>query len=340
MNLQGWFNGGYYHDTAKKINVIGKLGGKSGLEELNETVSSLGGRMYADVAFQKVTFADDDFNYSAESSRYYGGGYVAAFGLIDPSTFRNTSALGYRENMYDMLSPRFLHRYTTKFAKKIQKYDIDGISLRDLGNTLTSDKVRTDVVNRDAALDIVNAQLEKLEYSGKSILMNSPNAYAFQYSDEIINVPYEHNAFIMCDASIPLYQMILHGCVNYSSELLNDENEYNNDLLYLHLIETGSAPHFQFTMKSANEMKETGLNRFYSTTYSTMQDNARTVYSVVNEVLKHVSNAQIINHKIEGTLRAVTYSNGVVIYVNYGDEDGTINGVTVPAKGYRMEGIR
>ncbi|MDE6127838.1 MAG: hypothetical protein K2G16_01425, partial [Lachnospiraceae bacterium] len=91
VNLQGWFNGGYYHDAPHNIKVPLKLGGKSGLEKLEDAISALGGRLYVDVAFQQVTFADDGFNYNAESYRYYGYGYVAAFGQVNPTNLRNTS---------------------------------------------------------------------------------------------------------------------------------------------------------------------------------------------------------------------------------------------------------
>ena len=77
MNLQGWFNGGYYHDATDSVHVIGKLGGKTGLANLNETLRNNGGILYGDVAFQKVTFADKWFPYNKVASRYYGAGYTA-----------------------------------------------------------------------------------------------------------------------------------------------------------------------------------------------------------------------------------------------------------------------
>ena len=152
MNLQGWFNEGYYHDAPHDIRIVRDMGSKSDLEALNETLEELGGTLYADVEFQRVTFADTGFDWQSEGSRYYGAGYVASFGLVNPTTLRNTSGLGYAEPQYDLLSPKFLPRYVEKFTKKIQKYDITGLSLRDLGSYLTSDKKRTNVINREEAL--------------------------------------------------------------------------------------------------------------------------------------------------------------------------------------------
>lgn len=339
MNLQGWFNGGYYNDAPHDIRILAKLGGKSDLVSLNAKLKGMNSKLYADVLFQKISFGDRHFNYKSESSRYYGSGYVAAFGLLDPTALRNTGALNYSENRYDLLSPKYLNRYVDKFTKKFNKIDVDGIGLRDLGNTLVSDKYHVNITDREQALSIVLGQFDTISKTGKNILIDSPNGYAMTYADDIVNVPYKGNDFFICDESIPFYQMILHGYVNYSSELLNDENEDHFDELILHLLETGSSPHFQFTWKEASEMKETGLNRFYSTTFSVMENTAVELYNDVNAVLKNVTNASIVDHQIKGDLRAITYSNGVVIYVNYSNYEGTINGVTVPAKSFRTEGL-
>ena len=341
MNLQGWFNGGYYHDAPHDIRVTSKLGGKKGLEALNSAMETMGGRLYVDVAIQKVTFADEYFNYNAESSRYYGAGYVAAFGQINPTTYRNTSGLDYHETKYDLLSPKFLPRYAGAFANKIEKYDVGGISLRDLGDTVASDKKRTEIINREEALDIVLAQFDRLEDTGKKLMTNSANAYSFAYSDDIINVPVTDNNFPIIDAGIPLYEMVIHGCIPYCGELLNFVDMQDVTGISLELIEAGAAPHFVFTNEESSRMKNTGLNRYYATTFTTWEDDAIKIYNEVNGALKYVNGAQMINHEIlNADVRKVTYDNGVSIILNYGDEEATVDGMTIPARSYRLEGTK
>ena len=340
MNLQVWFNGGYYHNAPHNIKVPLKLGGKSGLEKLEDAVNGLGGRLYVDVAFQRVTFADNGFNYNAESSRYYGSGYVAAFGQVNPTTLRNTSGLDYYETRYDLLSPKFLPRYVSKFVKKIKKYDVGGISLRDLGNVLTSDKKRTEIINREEALDVVLGQFELLQGTGKRLMTSEANAYSFAYSTDIINVPITDNSYAIVDESIPFYEMVIHGCISYSTELLNYEDAEDMTGVVLQMIEAGASPHYVFTWKDSSEMKDTGLNRYYATTFDTWKGEAVEIYNRVNEALKHVSGAMIVDHEIlDGGVRKVTYDNGVIIYINYGSETQKVDGMEIPAMSYRMEGI-
>lgn len=341
MNLQGWFNGGYYHDTADKIKVLKKLGGKSGLKKLNDQLTDNGGRLYGDVAFQYVTFADDDFNYNAESSKYYGAGYVAGRGQVNPTTLRSTSALGYMETIYDLLSPRYLPRYVGKFAKKIQKYDIYGISLRDLGNGLHSDKKRTHMIDREAALKVVLGQLNVLKATGKKLMTNSANDYSFAYSTDIINVPIEHNKFHIVDERIPLYEMIIHGYIPYGTELLNFEDKEDMTQRVLQMIECGASPHYVFTWNESSKMKNTGLNRYYATTYETWKKEAVDIYQQVNEALKYVTGAVMVDHAIlDNDIRKVTYDNGVVIYINYDTKIHLADGLEVPATSYRLEGMK
>lgn len=341
MNFQGWMNRGYYHDVANKIKIPHALGGKSDLEALSSRMAADGNTFYADVAFQKVTFISKRYSYGNETSRYYGAGYVAEFGLVNPATLRQTSGLGYEENHYYLISPKFLHRYTDAFVKKIGKYDISGISLRDLGNELHSDKKRTHIIDREAALDVVTAALGDMKDTGKSILLNVGNDYAFGYADDMINVPLSSNDYYIIDETVPFYEMLIHGYIDYAGSVINLSDTYEKSDIVLNLVENGAAPHFMFSWENSSDIKTTALNRFYSTSYENWKDDAVAIYNEVNGALKYVTGAAVIKHEtLDSGVKAVTYSNGVVIYINTGNSDKTVNGVTVPAKGYLVGGVK
>lgn len=285
MNFQGWMNRGYYHDVVDKIKVPHALGGKGDLKKLNDTVAQNGGTLYADVAFQKVTEISKRYSEGNESSRYYGGGYIASFGLVNPATLRQTSGLGWSENIYYLISPKFLGRYVDQFTAKIGKYNVDGISLRDLGNTLHSDKKRTNIITREEALDVVKASLGQLEATNKKIMVNDGNDYAFAYADDIINAPVSDNDYYIVDATVPFYEMLIHGYIDYSGGVINLSDTYDKSDIVLGLVEAGASPHFMFTYQSSSEIKDTGLNRFYSTNYDNWRDDAIGIYSAVNDAL-------------------------------------------------------
>lgn len=340
MNYQGWCNGGYHHDVLNKIKVPWRLGGRSGLEDLSAAVEANGGSFYADTVFQHVTEVSDRYSVGNETSRYYGAGYVAQFGLVNPSTLRQTSGLGWSENRFFLVSPKFLVRHVEKFADRIEGYDIGGISLRDLGDQLHSDKRRTNVIDRCEAQDIVEAELQNIEDTGKRVMVNDGNDYSFAYADDIINAPLTDNDYYIVDETVPFYTMLIHGYIDYSGSVINLSDTFDRTETVLNLVETGASPHFVFSWENSNEMKNTGLSRFYSTTYEDWKQEALAVYNEVNDALKYVNGAAIVDHVIyDNGVRAVAYSNGVTIYVNTGTTDQTVDGVSVPARSYEIGGV-
>jgi len=339
MNLQGWMNGGYYHDVPDKIKVLRQLGGKGDLQALAQTMKQYG-ELYADVALQNVTYISKRYRSNEESSRYYGAGYSVSFGEVNPTNLRRTTGLGYAENLYDLLSPKFLPYYVEHFTKAMKGYDESiGISLRDLGYELHADKKRTEVINREEALMVVESQLQKLRETGRNLMVSGGNIYALKGVSHILAAPMSSTEYFIVDQTIPLYQMVVHGCADYTGKAINTyvTDDAKTDLL--EMIEYGASTRYIFTWEEATEMKYTGLNKYYATTFDAWADEAAQSYAYVNEALRHVSDANMVEHvSLSETLKRVTYSNGVVIYVNYAGEDAQADGVTVPAKDYIVMG--
>ena len=339
MNLQGWMNGGFHHDVADRIKVQRQLGSRKDLEALNDTLAALGGELYADVAFQNVTYIAKRYRYTEESSRYYGAGYSVSFGEVNPANLRRTTSLGYAENLYDLLSPKFLPWYVGHFIDEMKDIDVSGVSLRDLGYELHADKKRTNVINREEALMIVEAQLDELQGMGKSLMISGGNVYALEGVQHVLGVPMSATEYFIVDESIPLYQMIVHGCVDYAGKAINTLTSEDVRAEMLRLIEYGASTRYVFTMEDATEMKYTGLNKYYATTFATWADAAVENYQYVNAALSQVSGERMTAHEsLSETLKKVTYSSGATIYINYGAEAAQADGYTIPAKDYLVMG--
>lgn len=340
MNYQGTFNGGYFHDVTDKFKLVKKLGSEKELENLSKVLEENGGKLYTDVAFQKVTWISKRYKHRVENVYYYGSAMEGIFGQVNPATLIQLSSLGYPETIYNLVSPKFLPRYVEGFSDEVKDIDITGISLRDLGDVLSSDKKRTNFINREESKQVVEAQFEVLKSTGKQMMVNGGNFYSLPYASDIINVPLAHNDFFILDEEIPFYQMIFHGCIDYSGSAINLMNISDKSEVILKLIEYGAAPHFTFTYESSSELKYTGLNSKYSTTYENWKEDAITLYEEVNSVLKNVTGATMKKHEILDTgVRKITYDNGVVIYVNSTTSAYETDGIIIPAKGYGMEGM-
>lgn len=339
LNYQGWFNGGIYHDVADKIKLIGSVGSKSDLESLNKKLEDKGGKLFMDVAFQKVSHESKRFTSVLEASKYYSG-YVVELGATDPSTVRQTSNLEwYDEMIYYMISPKFLNRYVDKFASKITKYDVSGINLTDLGSVLTSDKKRSKLINRQQAENIVIGQYEKLAETKKNLMETGGNEYSLKYVSDIIDAPTSYSAYYIIDEQVPFYEMVIHGSISYSGEAFNLMDDDLDDDFVLNCIEYGIAPRFTLSYKDPSKMKYTSSADKYSVLYTTWLDKAKEMYGNINEALKDVDGSAMINHeKLDNGLIKVDYENGKTIYINKTSQDITVDGNTVKAKNYLKTG--
>ena len=336
INYQGWFNRGYYHDVPDRIKPVRQLGGKRELEALSAKVEALGGKLYADAAFQRVSFASRRFNWQLETSRYYGGGFMAVAGHATcPDCYSSVWSMGYPETLSDLMSPKFLGRYMDSFVKAFGKYGVTGVSLRDLGDDLYSDRKRTEIIDREQAKTIVLDSLSKLD--GYPIMFSGGNAYVLGLSADLINVPISHNAVYMADEDIPFYQMLIHGCIDYAGPPINLSDAYDQAELVSRLIEFGASPHFTFTAEPSSDLKYTGLNRMYGTTFDNWSLTASDIYARVNGALSKVSGSTVTGHKIlDNGLRRVSYANGTVFLINRADADLSHDGVTVAAKSFTV----
>jgi hypothetical protein len=338
VNYLGWFNGGYYHDVAKTVKVDRVLGGRKGLGRLNELLSESGGRLYGDVAFQSISFESGNFNWRLESARYYSG-FVVAYGRTNPATLR-TSGMGYIEVLHDVLSPKYLVRHIDKFLNTFEKINIDNLSLRDLGDIISSDKHRTNIINRQEAKQIITHQLGKLNANCENLMINGGNAYTWAYASDLIGIPGGHNPYHIVDEEIPFYQMVIHGCIDYTSRPINLSGIYDKQDILLKILEYGVAPRFTLSYRDSSEIKYTGLNILYSTHYETWLQDAVEIYHKANEVLKHVAGSTITRHFIlDSGVRKIVYDNGCVIYINRNSIPKNIGNITIPANGYALEGV-
>ncbi len=339
MSYQGWFNRGVYHDAADKVKLIKAVGSKSELEALSTRLEENGGKLFLDVAFQQVPYTSKRFNDVLEASKYFSG-YVVSMGALNPATMRQTSTLTwYDELSYFIMSPRFLPWYVGHFRDAAADIDVSGYSLRDLGDVLASDKKRTDVIDRQEAEQVVVGQLKDLNATGKSLMANGGNAYAFGQVTDIVGAPTQYSKFYIVDQQIPFYEMVIHGCIDYSGQSLNLMDQDADEEMVLSFIEYGVAPRFTFSYEDSSNIKYTSSADMYSVCYTTWMEDAQDIYEQISGALSKVQGAEMIHHEVlDNGLAAAEYDNGVMIYVNKTDEALDAGGVTVEPMSYKITG--
>ena len=333
MNYLGWFNDGYYHDVPDRIKHISELGSKKEYAALAEQLQTDGGMLFGNVAFNEVSYTSSDYVLSQEAAKYYNG-KIVLLGNVNPYTLKRSTNAMYKETMYTVLSARYLNYYVEQFTKEFEKYGVPGVALRDLGSVLSADKNRMDLIHRQKALELTMAAFETIGEKNQ-LLVQGGNAYSFGYTTEIVNAPITGSKFMLVDEIIPFYGMVIHGYINYAGDELNLTQSTDRDRLLLDLIENGASLHYVLSYEKSDLIKYSGLNNMFSVQYELYADEIESYYKELSAALQDVVNVPIVGHEIlENDVRKVTYENGVVIYINRGSKDVSVDGITVPAEWY------
>jgi len=334
MRYLGWFNGGYSHSLPSKVDMVNKLGSRKELKRLAERLEAMGGGLYPDVALQHVLRDSFTFKPASDSARFVTREQSLRH-QYDRALNRMNSLLG----GYWLLSPAKLPYFVDRFMKGYDKYGIDAVSLRDLGDLLHADYRVRWVVFRENAKNIAVEQLAKLSERYSDVLITGGNAYALPYADQIVNAPMESSRFNIVDETVPFYQMVIHGSVDYAGSPINLHDEQDMRYHLLRLLEYGAAPHFLWSYESSSELKFTRYDYLFSTRYTDWIDEAAELYARLNDALAGLRTKTIEEHvrHLDGVVE-VRYSDGTSIFVNYTDETVTVGGVRIEARNFTVGG--
>lgn len=205
--------------------------------------------------------------------------------------------------------------YTKVFSELIESYqdeEIKNISFGGYSSKLVSDYSSSNYFNRKATLEtIVNGYIDAQKNIG-SILADQANAYVLPYVDHITNVPAYSSGFNIVDYDIPLYQMIVHGYVPYSTKAINASS--NSDETFLLALAYGSSVHYDMIYADASVLLDTDYNDLYYANYKDWIDTAANQSQAVKTVLGDLGKYVITNYEYD--------TENAVAKTTYGTEDG------------------
>lgn len=317
LQLTGWSNDGVCHTLMDRVDWMRCLGGKKGFFSLVEYIRERQGEMYVSADFQYVQKQKlfDGFQRNRDAAR----------------TLENVAS---KDDVQSVISPtRYAHvigGFTADFPSTIGS----GLSLTWMGTDLNGDYHDGAMIDRQAAKSMVATQMKELAEKGYPLAVSGANLYTLGSATFVCDMVHGSSQDNLSDESIPFYQIVLHGYIPYSSEPLNQVSDYEETVLKL--IETGTIPAFLWMYADNTVLKETAYSSYYSVHYSYWIERAADLYAEMNAVLGDCLEARIVAHdRLTDQIYRTQYSNGVSIYVNYGDKEETVEGVTVPSRGYQ-----
>jgi len=205
-----------------------------------------------------------------------------------------------------------------------------GVALGSIGDTLFS-YYDNGIKSRTSSIETYR-EVTQL-YDG--LALAQPFSYLWEHVDNYTDLAITNSQFDYYTDLIPLVPIVLKGSMSYYTPYLNF-NALGIDRL-LTMIDFGVNPSYVLTKKPSSDLRYTEARGFYTTTLADFDQQIVETYEYLNEALAPVIDAYIETRTmLETGFSKVTYSNGVVIYVNYSSgakADGAIN---VPAHSYRV----
>ena len=332
LKYTGATNGGVHHTIPTNVALISKLGGKSGFKKLQEYLEKNNFKYFMDfgIAYAYKNTLFDDFIPRVHASRYI----TKEIGSIyDYNIATNVQDFG--RGPYYIISPSKIPSIVNGMIKDLGKLSIPGVSIRDAAIDVNSDFKEKALIDRQEARDIISSEFKKIKEEGLNLMVDGGNAYSLAYADYITNIPEESNNFHITDESIPFFQMVIRGYIDYTGKPINLASDYKRAMLKE--IEVGSGVHFCFIYDENSVVKETYYDNYYSCEYRIWLDRALEFYKQVNSALADVRNQAIIRHeKLSRNVYKTVFENGDQIIVNYNEQPVNIEGMIIDGLDYKI----
>lgn len=331
VRLIGSDKSGMNYSVRDNYSVYKKVGSKEEINELSTLIKNNGGKLYLDADFQTV-YSDSAFDSFSEQSDV---SYTLGKKLTGVGAHNIVNGEMKKEGMGYFVSPTAYESITSSFIKSIDEFANIGVAYINAGKLLGGNYSNSNFVSRDVSLNLIK---EAVNAKKNSVLIGGGNGYALSNADFVTDISFNSSEYDFESISVPFWQIVMHGELNYSGSAYN--NSYNRENLLLKSIETGAALHFTLIGKSDDVLIEENLyNSMSSLSVNDRIDSVISFYNEIKDFRKSIKNVNIIEHSSVSTkVYKTVYDNGAYSIVNYNSKDIVIDGVTVSANGYYMKG--
>ena len=209
---------GINHRFPVGVNVGRALGGLDGFLALADYAKSAGIGFSPEVGFINVYPTGWFDGFSPTACLAFLNRRTAKVSGHNPATMQT----GYDASAH-ILSPAVLPSVVERFIGAYTKHGVSGIALKDMGTEVNSDfrEDKDKLVDRQQARNAIAGQLEVIRSAVENVIIDGGNAFTLPYVDSIVNAPLWDSGFKITDESVPFYQIVVHGFVDYAGEPIN-----------------------------------------------------------------------------------------------------------------------
>lgn len=328
VTYDGWSSGGIYGDQPKHLPASSSLGGSKELGKLADYAREKGIKLYLKTNYVRVASGSKGWKKSREAVRGLNKELLKSYDARRAT--RQPRGSGFYLVRSDLVT-----NHLDREAAAYEKLGVHGIQFGHMGDMLYSDPGSDKPLFRQ---DAIQAWTEAMNWSRES-LGDAAVDYGFGYTlghvSRIDDIPLDYSGFLYEEQAIPFYQIAVHGLVGYTSSPLNLSDDPEAALL--RAVEYGAMPSFYLTYEESYKLERAPVDDLVSTYYKDWIGPSADMYTRAVEVLGRVQHLTILGHeRIDNKLYRTIYSDNTQIIVNYGDETRSVEGASIPAKGFKL----
>ena len=322
VTYRGWqvngLTGGLPTDS---LSVAKSLGGKSGLMELAEKAASM-----------EIPFALEADVLSLNTETHPTLTFSALKKITSQTWSQATFGLVYDTLYY--CNPATSESAAKSLLSAMVKEGLTGVSFTGITQVLT-DYYHKDKYHDTSEMAAIYTGIIDDANDQLTTTLTSPNAYLWQYADVINDLPVAGSDYTYTDAEIPFLTIALSGQIPYYVEYTNFQA--NTKEFFLHLVEQGARPSFLLTWEDPIELQNTNSASIYSSRYELYKDMIVEWYTDLSVLFDAVGvDGMIMDHERSDDMVKVTWDNGTVVYLNFGDKAGEMEGVALEKLSFKV----
>ena len=319
---RGWqvngLTGGLPTDS---LSVAKSIGGKKGLMELADKAKEM-----------NIPFALEADVLSLNTETHPALTFSALKKITSQTWSQPTFGMVYDTLYY--CNPTTSESAAKSLVSDMVKEGIDSIAFTGITQVLT-DYYHKDKYHDTSEMAAIYRGILDSANDRLTTALKAPNAYLWQYANVLTDLPVAGSDYTYTDAEIPFLTIALSGQIPYYVEYTNFQANTNE--FFLHLVEQGARPSFLLTWEDPIELQNTNSSSIYSSRYELYRDMIVEWYGELDSLYNAVGDqGMIVDHERSGDMTKVTWDNGAIVYLNFGDKTAEMDGVTLEKLSFKV----
>lgn len=333
VRMAGWANGGVTQQVFTDVDILRELGGKKSMTALIAKAKELNVPVYFDGVncFAYDSGILEGFVPFTDAARYANRVQIELL-PFDVVQYQTADWL----DSYYLVRPEYAKKNADNMLAELKKLGAYGVSFRDVGYLLSADYNPKKTTTREETKALNIQTLKDAKANGQQVMIRMGNDYAVPYANIITDMDLTGTAYSIIDQAVPFYQIALHGMKDYTGDPINLAGDYLQE--FLRCVEYGAGLNFTFMAEDAKVLQDTYHSNYFGSTYAAWAEDAAAMIERYQADMDGLNQQRIVSHeKLTAHVAVTGYEDGSKVYVNYGSEDYTVDGVNIPARDYAVE---